>query len=292
MKYLAFLVLFLLGQNISYAHKNQTVTQDFGNIKVIYTSGFLYEELNKTLIIGQYAEDLSKKMDFSHQITLLFQHQPNLREDEIYYSFKNNGLKNKIPEEIFLEMKDSQFAIPEVLKLIEYSIVHQKNLSIGSVNKEPEKTRESRSETLKNVLANKVYRPAIVGQLDTGIKAISYFYQKDGFHVFRIENGVEKILFKYKNIYQIAALDENSLLLFDTKKSFHYISSNRLEKASKKIKINRTKEQILPYKVHLLSNHLLSITFSELRNNKPERVMLYDYKKEKTLQNLYEYLKW
>lgn len=183
-------------------------------------------------------------------------------------------------------MLDNEFNVLEVLKLIEYSIEHIDELNKSSKNITLEKIRNPKSEILKNILTNKIYRPATVPQLDIDVTAVSYYYQNDKFHIFRIENGIEVTLFSFENVYQVAGVDEYSLILFDSKGSFYFISSNRLKKPSPKIKINDAKDQILPYQVRLLSNNLISITFPELRKENNERVFIYDYKKEKRIQDL------
>ena len=281
------IIFIIIGFSNIYAHKNVTISQSFGNVRVIFTTGYYYEEINKALIIGQYAENLSKKMNFNNQITLFFKHNIS-HHREVYYKLRNNVEEEDNTDEIFLDMKDNEFSIFQILKLIEYAIINIDKLDNLDGITLLKKDENKYSKILKDVLEKKIYRPIIVKELNIPNNGISYFYKEDRFHVFRIENKSEKILLNLKNIHQIAEVDEYSFLIFNSKKSFYYITSNRLKKPSQRIYIDNVYKQIIPYKVYKLSNYIISITFPEFRSTKSERIMLFDHNKKLLIQDISE----
>lgn len=291
MKQIIIILLNFILFNNAYAHKNITITQSFGNVEVIFLTGFYYEEINKALMIGQYAEKLSKAMNFDNQITLFFKH--NIEDyEEPYYILNNSETKKIIPGEIFLDMKDREFNVLDILNLIEYSIANRNNINDLNALFLIEQNKNKKSKRIQTVVENKIYRPTIVNELNTLNNGVSYFYKNDNFHVFRKENGKEKILFNFQNIYQIAQIDEFSLLIFDTKKSFYYFSKIKQKNFSKKHEIKDDQSQGLPYSVCKLSNNLISITFPKFKSssNKTERVMLFDVESENVIQDIREFL--
>lgn len=284
-----FVLFTILGLSNMYAHKNVTISETFGNIEVVFHTGYFYEEINKALIIGHYAEDLAAKMNFQAKITLYFKH--NIGSfTERYYKLSNSPIDAENITDIYLEMKDTEFDIFSILKLIEYSIsnvANLKGLENGSEGSILFKTLENEhSANVTHVLKNKIYRPAILEKLALPDNGISYYYKDDGFHVYRVENGVEKDLFTLENIYQIAEVDEYSLLLFDSKNSFYYITSNRLKEPSLRMTIDDAHEQVLPYAINKLSNAVISITFQTSRSAEYERIVLFDYKKDFIFQEV------
>lgn len=290
MKQIVIILLNFILFNNAYAHKNITITQSFGNVEVIFLTGFYYEEINKALMIGQYAEKLSKAMNFDNQITLFFKHNIDDYE-EPYYIFNNNKTKEIIPGEIFLDMKDREFNVLDILNLIEYSIANRNNINDLNALVLIEQNKNKKSKRIQTVVENKIYRPTIVNELNSLNNGISYFYKNDSFHVFRKENGKEKILFNFQSIYQIAQIDESSLLIFDTKESFYYFSKIKWKNSSKKYEIKDDQSLGLPYSVYKLSNNLISITFPKFKSSsdKTERVMLLDVKSENVIQDIREF---
>lgn len=281
MKQFLAVLFIIIGCSKSYAQKNVTVSQSFGNIKVVFTTGYYYEEINNALIIGQYAEKLSQKLNFHSPIILFFRH--NIGHDrEIFYHINNNISDNRKDREIYFEMKDREFNILNILKLMEYTILNKTPNIDGAHLFEEIKI----STILAAVLENKIYRPAILKELQIANNGISYFFRNGRFHVFRKENDKEKILFDFQQIYQIAEIDEYSMLIFDSKESFYYVSSNKLKNPSPRIYIENATDQILPYKVCNLSNTLVSITFSEFRSIQDERVMLFNHRNEFLIQDV------
>lgn len=286
-----FLIIFLvLGFNNVFAHKDILISEDFGNVKVLFKTGFYYEEMNKSLIIGKYAELLSKKLNYTHRITLFFIHNYT-NNNEVYYKFASDDKNNSLnKDDIYLEMKDEEFDIFKVLWLLEHSIKNVNNFN--SLDEEQILNKiDPNSESINEILKTKFYRPLLIENLTLPDNKISYYFQNNKFHIFRVENKAEKVLFEVDNIFQIAMIDEDSFLIFITKESFYYITSNRLKSPSQKMIIKNFNEQVLPYGISNVSFNITSITFSKFRNRKDERVMLFYHENENLIQDISEFIK-
>ncbi|MCH2491121.1 MAG: hypothetical protein MK211_13340 [Flavobacteriales bacterium] len=285
MKKLFLIFNFLMLHQLAFSHETVNVTKDFNNVKVIFTTGYYYEEINKALIIGEYSERLSKKLNFQGKITLWFNHDYT-NDKETYYLINSDIVKSSYSkDEIFIKMKDESYNILQVLTLLEQSILNfQRNDKLGEVLILKEDKRIS--NLLKSILEAKIYRPSFVKDLAIPDNGISYYFKQDSFYVYRIENEVENILFNEKSIYQLSAIDEYSILFFNSKTTFYFISSNRLRPPSKKIEIETN---ILPTKPYLLSNiskEMISLSFQEDQRNKAERVMIFNHKKGILIQDI------
>lgn len=285
MKSLLVTLLIICTINISYANKNKVVSEDYGNVKILFTSSHYYEEMNKSLIIGEYSEMLSKKLGYNSQITLWFKHSfsnNSISNYEVTHDRKNDSSKNN---EIFIKMEDDIYDVCNVLSLLEYSILNVK--SIGNWNgNEIIGNNNPPSKLLKNILGNKVYKPRKIEELDNLSQNAKYYFKNDKFHFFKINNGSEEIVLSLDNIFQLSDKGEYSYLLFDSVNSFYFVPVNRMKNVSKRIDINDTKNHYMPYKVRGISNQLSSITFSKLKSDERERVALYDEEKEVLIQNI------
>lgn len=159
-RFIFLLMLVVLSFKV-YAHKNINVTKTFKNVKIVFSTGYYYEEINKALIIGKYAEQLSSNLDFDNKITIWFRH---IYTDHLPKSYtikhnKRNSLTNT--NEIFLELYDTEYNIEDVLKLVEYSIKNINNFKETDGIKILKKCKK-KSKTVKYILAKKVYRPNYV----------------------------------------------------------------------------------------------------------------------------------
>ena len=93
-------IFFCLFFNFSFtqAHETKVIIENYNNVKVVFITGFYYEEINNALIAGQYAERLSNHLNFNFHITLMFKHgytKNYTREYKIkpYYDNKATLLK-------------------------------------------------------------------------------------------------------------------------------------------------------------------------------------------------------
>ena len=282
MKYLFNIILFLLFFNNSFAHKNVSVRKEFGNIKVQVTSGFFYEEINKGLVIGMYAEKLSKELNYSEPITLWLRHNYERDVETKYYLNKDSkGLR--------ISIKDRNFSISKILKFIKQSIKNSKK--IESIDKKILfKILSKKDKQVAKILTEKIYRPDIVEQLLL-TSNVSYYIKNEKFYLYRIIDKKEKILIVLDNLFQLSDNGEYSLLVFESVDHFINIPNNRLLSYSKKVEIENVDTYYKPYRVYNISGGKCIISFRKLSNRESERVMLYLFWKNSLIQDLNKFLK-
>lgn len=289
MKSIHFIFCFLLLQS-AYAHKTKVVVEDFGNIKVIFTTGFYFEEMNKGLIIGQYAEMLSKELNFEQQVTLWFDHsytkkiikEYNINDRDFDEYSKKNG--------IFIKMNDRSYEVSDVLQLLEYSILNYNKISnvdgIEILN-----SLRVKSKNVEDVLSNKIYRPTIIKELENKNSLISYYYKDGHYHLYRNESDGENILFIFDNIFQLTEINENSTIVFSSPDTFYFITNDRLANPSKKVNITNIDSYYYPYQIRDISSDITSITMYSVPNTNNQRVMIFLNREEKLIQNLRDFIR-
>lgn len=290
MKSLLATLLVICSINISYAHKNKVISEDYGNVKVLFTTGHYFQEINKGLIIGKYSEMLSKELGYNSQITLWFKHSfsdSDIHNYEVTHDRKDDPSKSK---EIFIKMEDDSYDVCDILGLLEYSILNVNSIGSWDGNKIIDNLSTS-SKTLKEVLNNKVYKPQEVTELNNLSQNSRYYFKDDKFHFFRINDGNEEIILSLDDIFQLSDKGEYSYLLFDSINSFYFIPIDRRKSVSEKIEIKDAKDQYMPYRVSEISNQLTSVTFTQFRSNKRERVALYDEEKQVLTQDILKLIK-
>lgn len=285
---LIFIFLLLVFGRV-YSHEDRYEIKDFGNIKIRIKTGYKYEEVNKVILIGKFAQGLSKRLNYTNQIFLDFQHfYVGYCEKSAYFiSFdKGNygvGYREGKPEKDFLKKKSivirqssNHFDLQNTLQLLEYSIINinkikneQKdvvcnenycNWKIKSINnKEINKIINSPvSKIVFSFLNSKIY-------LTRNNSKISYFLQNKNFTVTykNKKNQLEEII-KLKNIYYFCKIDFETVILFETKNSFYYIHKNRI---SIKHYIPSPKIEFRPYKIEKNKNFVSFYYFESIRTD-------------------------
>ncbi|MFV0573279.1 MAG: hypothetical protein ACK5M1_12755 [Xanthomarina gelatinilytica] len=277
-----FFILFFFSCINAFSHENINVTKDFGNVKVVFVTSYYYEEINKGLILGHYAERLSRKLGFKDQIVLYFKHNTGYKDYSLKYKKKDSS------KFLYLEMEDSIYQVEDILKFIEYGIQNRKGVKKNGV-KNFTVSDLKKSETVKQTLFEKVYRPKFVEELNLkGGADISYFYQENFFSIISGYKETERILFKVENIFQFTPRDVNSVLIFDTKESFYFLKNENFDSVFRPIRIKEIDDYHGPYKIYPLSKNKTSISCMPQRGNKDERVMIYLFDKKKLIQSLNE----
>ncbi len=276
---LTFIIIVFFSFNCS-AHKNIHVTKNYGNIKVHFTSGYYFEEANKALIIGQYAEDLCRKLAYKNDVTLFFVHTGYTN-----YSLEFVKDDKSSDKKLFLKMEDNNFQVEGVLKYLEYVIQNKKLLEKKDGLNDFNISELKKSEAIKQTLYKKIYRPNIVNQL-LAKSGVSYFYQDNDFHIITGSGDKERVLLKLKDIFQYSVRDEYSVLIFDTNKSFYYFTNRDLDKPVELVSIINEGNYYMPYRVYTLSRNKTSISFMPQRTVKEERVMIYLYDEKRLIQNI------
>lgn len=302
-------VIFVLFFVRTYAHQDFWKSKDYGNIKVRIKTGFDYEEINKSFIIGQLAEKLSKELNYLEPIFLDFNHHytGNCEPDyfvsydkgSIQYTWTDNREKAFLNKNaIVIRQVSRQFSASATLKLLEYAIQNlseikssQKEIEyiqnycqwrINSIDTTYVKNIIKRDKTvlLNNILDNKIERP------EENFKyGVSYYWHKDKYHIFtRDYNTADLDVIELENIYAFDRISKTSCVVFDSDTTFYYSNSYKNQKISKRHEIKNTFGYYRPFKVADIGGEKLSIYFYNLEEG--PRTLVYQSNKDLLIQDL------
>ena len=254
--------------SFSYANKDIVVKENYGNVNITFVTGYYYEEINKSLIIAQYAKELSEKLSYKDTIHLIFFHQygTNSVTDYSFVKQQNTETKSK-NNSITILLNDVRYDIVNILKLIEYGITHQeKPDKLNEYNTE-EIFLSQISDTLKEILSKKIYRPEKVPKLTTRGFYTYYYLNEKYVIVNKLSN--EKI-YQLEKISQFNELKDD-LIFFEGQTIYYY----RKNKAIKTFKIENLNNYSKPYYVNLISDNKVIIGFFEpLKDNLDDRILI------------------
>lgn len=275
------ILLLLFSYCFAFANKDKSIKKTYGNITVITSSYDYVEEMNKTLIISQYAEMLSKKHSYSDKIYIYF-----LEEQ-----FESPSIKAWLPKEsdnsenldgvnVMFRMKE--YNVVGCLNIIENVILNKKKLK-KYANKQQSIYENSPSNIVSSVLKNKIYRPNEIKELEKS-KFFDYYFFDDKFHFVDISTGVEKEFLELDKVVDFTVLRNDLIVVFTNIDEFKVIRPN-VEVTT--LKIVDVDSFFKPYKVALLADNKISIQFPNLSKFK-NRVMLYSIDKRVLIQNVDE----
>lgn len=302
LKYIFFFSVLLCSITKVYSSQDFYEIKKYGNITVRIKSGYSYEEINKGLIIGRLAEKLTKKLKYSKTIFIDFNHYYTGNCTPNYFiSFDKgkvlgNKLENGEPEKeilkqnsIVIRQVSSSFDTQTTLKLIEYAIknvddiektqklvVYKKNYCFWEF--------ESINQNMITKIINSPNTNTIKDCLNTVItldnkSGISYYFKNNTFTIFYKSKANKKSeIIKLKNIYYIERINPETQIIFDTQKSFYYLSKNRI---SKKQHIPSPRIPYRPYKIENKGKDNISFfyyyTVLTGNNDKPMRSIKKEY---------------
>nr|WP_321451239.1 hypothetical protein [uncultured Carboxylicivirga sp.] len=121
---LVFLTIFLVE---SYAHTDRYFTCKFENVTVRFKTGFRYEEINNSRIIGQYASLLCKQMKYEQPVLLDFIHDYGNSYKGENYSFLNIGSDKYSTISYYKSVYDSTIN-ESVYQMVPHSKINEPNL--------------------------------------------------------------------------------------------------------------------------------------------------------------------
>jgi len=267
----------------AYAHKNVNVTKTFGNVNIIFSTGYYYEEINKALIIGEYAKNISTELNFNNKITIWFRHIYTKHQSNSYI-IRHDLENNKKSNEIFLELYDTEYNIQKILKLVEYSIVNINNFD--RIDGLEVLKKYKKSKIVKTILKQKIYRPSYVKELLSKNNGVSYYYQENKYHIYIKTQTSEKEIISLNNIYQFDKIDEYSNIVFETNKVFYIFQNTNLNNPTDKCQIKNIEAFETPYKIRLLTPNVLSMVLFSKSKTRKDRIILLLIKEKKIIQNL------
>lgn len=275
-----YLFAFLLIFNLSNAHKNVVIKKQYGNITVYTSTSFYTEEINKGLILGQYAEKLSKNLNYSGKIILYLK--------QVYREEAFHGYYGKLEEDaekedgIILMLDLKKFDIRAGLNIVEHAIQKGKRIKSNMLGRAYSALP---SKTVIEVLDEKIYRPNEVDKLYR--EYFSYYYYQNQFYFYTIKNQNEVMLMHFDDVFDFNVLQSNIACIFKTKGSCS-ILGDASEIAEFSIENPNTLN--VPYIVKLLGNNKIFIAF-HWSDNQERRVLLYNIDTKYLVQDIDKILK-
>jgi hypothetical protein len=281
----------------AHAHKDFIEFKTFGNVTVAFKTGFKYEEIQKSYIIGSLTEELSKKLGYKKQIYLYFDHSYTGYIAPKEFIFFGQWLSSK--NQIVVKQVGLKFEVEKSLKLVEYAILNinevKKNQSlitfknafneertlsidttlINNVNKNP------MSDTVREIFSHKVYR------FGSENGEVSYFWQDGMFNVF-CKNGKseEMVVLKFESIYQFVTIGPIAFI-FDTNDTFYYVRDYALA-VSKKHLIENSEDYYRIYYVEHIGGSKFAINPF---NYGKQTTLLYVVESDRLIQDLDKLIK-
>ncbi|EWH09144.1 hypothetical protein KLA_17374 [Cellulophaga geojensis KL-A] len=317
MKKVIFLFLIVISstQN-SFAHQDFWITKEFGNVKTRIKTGYFYEEIQKIEIIGELAKILCEKLNYTEPILLDFNHfYVGQCEPDYFISFDKGIIKydyGKIEKGIKLLSKNgivirqvsNEFDPSTSLALLEYAILNLKTIKSNQKEIEydenycqwiintfdtikiKEAVKNRLSHSVKEVLANKIYRP------ESDFKfGYTYYWQDGKFTVIELDvNGKETIVSEFEKLYDFKRVG-NCVFIFTSASDFYTINKTygrRPKIISKKWTITNAEENYRPYKLEYIGGYKYSIYFWYNSNEEglqpKHRTLIYDESTDELLK--------
>jgi hypothetical protein len=169
--FLLFIILFFCN---SFAHKGIKVKKEYGNILITSITEDYVEDINKALIVGQYAEMLAKEYSYSNKIYIHF-----IQNDKVYINswFPPLDEDSEYSDGLNIMIEISNFDVVGALNVIEDAIKKSDGKKLSN-NEYLSIYNKKESEKISKVLETKIERPSSVEDLNKP-EFLTYYF-KDG----------------------------------------------------------------------------------------------------------------
>ena len=309
-------IFFILSSNIALGHQDFWMTKDFGNVKVRIKTGFQYEEIKKSWIIGELANKLCQQLNYTKQVFIDFNHYyVGKCEPDYFLSFDNGSIiQTWDTEKPKPFLKENSLVIREVsrqfkpsitLRLLEYAIANADK--IKSTQKTIEYNQNYCQWKIKTVdtlqvkrivagnisnVVNKILLTKVYRQEDEKSKSdISYYFQNNKYYIFYNEYKIkDSVLLTVDNIYQFKSISFNQNIVLDTDSSFYFLQGVNNPHSSKRKIIEKTYDNYRPFEISTVGSYKVTFSFwyydkTEGRQPK-ERNVLYKSDTDELVQDL------
>ncbi|MES2574806.1 MAG: hypothetical protein V4572_07675 [Bacteroidota bacterium] len=293
MKLLINLSIFLLSY-ISWSHTNVIVTKQFGNIELRSSTAYHTEEINRNLIIGNYAELLSQKMNYSGKIFLYLQ-ESSENEIQIWNTTEREKV-HKTDYDLTVYIRVNKIEIAKCLTLLELTLTNLKNI------KKYDKSflswySNQVSPIALEVQQTKIFRPDDTEKL-AKIEFFTYYYQSGKYHLIAKNNCETKELMTFDSFKQLAEIKPYVLCVFTTSEDVSIIDASCVYDHDKKLYY--TKESKIQLNIPAFDNYLSFMPYYIRRLGKDnvifetfwgDRVSLYSFSKGIFIENIEDKIK-
>ena len=243
LKYILLFIFILAWENTS-AHVVHYRWWNFGNVIVTLRKEYSNSEEidNKVKILGQMAESLAKQLNYNETILLDFRYNYydkcetdcfiSYDKGKIQYTWKDaDKAKDILPVNVItIRQFGRLFDVQTTLKLLEYAILHKRNVKTSQkvINYCGYMEFKSIDTTLiKQILSqpnsanlDKVFNLKFENKKDSLVFEISYYLQNNKYTLFLKDSNLLTI----DNIYHWQTINDYCTFVFDTDTSFYFIN--------------------------------------------------------------------
>ncbi len=278
---------FLLSVNLNFGHTNTIVQKKYGNITIASSTYFRTEEINRHLIIGQYAELLCKQMSYSGEIFIYLLQSPETE----FRAWRANSNENPWLD-LNINISSPYKDVTSCLNFIENVISNREKLK-KNIRNISEWYSAKTSDNVKQIMLNKIMRPDDVIEL-ANPKFFTYYFQDGFYHVLCTDSCETKEIAKLEQILQFSEPKFYILCIFKSPDEILILDANcRYDFEQKKyfvksIDTNLTMDKtefknynFRPY--HILALGKDNIVFESFWS---EKVFLYSMSKKIFIQDL------
>lgn len=312
MKYTRIIIFFsfILAFDDASAHQDFWIKKKYGNVLVRIETGFDYEEIQKTFMIGQLARELSKELNYSKTIFLDFSHDyTNTRDSDYFISYDkgqikdawNNYENDKSPiksKAIVIRQVSRKFEANKTLKLLEYAVLNLETIKKNQAELKYEKNYRKwkinsiDTTTINNLLVkplskaiSEVNKIKIERPIKKEAEPLSYFLLENKYTCYiETETSDTFKLLTISNIYDIVYSGDSIALVFENYDSFYFIDLIS-QSTSEKILIEKPNEYYRPFGITSVSNNKLEIYYSYFGD---DRTLIYNLKNGSLRQRINE----
>lgn len=271
------ILILLLVSNFAFAHKDKMIQKNYGNISLTTFASDYVEEMNKTLIIAQYAESLAKELNYAGKIYLRFSEEQLKPLSITCWMDKEESSQAHV---INIMFRFKSFSISECLNIIENALINTKKIEKFKDQNFEIYNGKSSTKVIK-ILGTRMHRPTEVKELEKP-SLYSYYIESGKYHLIRKERDKEEVLLELENVLDYQPLSRDLMIVFV---NFNEFKIYEHKKPLKTQYIDDIPEFYWPYNAHLNGDNKIIIEFF-WRSSQTNRVMIYFLDKNIFIQDL------
>jgi hypothetical protein len=284
------------------AHQDFSITQRYDDVTVRIKTGDHFEEIQRVLISGVLADSLVQQYGYCKPVFIDFEHIYTEEYVSDYFLGYHRGDDYGVQEKSFfqqdsslvLEVHGSSFCIEDVLKLIEYAILHEEYI----IQNQSESTfRSPYHEKVRTTIDTKIIQAQLGKTRSIKVEGLfnikvdrsdlhpympktgySYYFHHNRYFVFDLKSREKRFLASFDNIYFFKDF-ENTVFIFDSDTSFSVLSTMNGNTLSRRHYIPLAAKSFFPVMIDSVANgqYTLEVTWvSSINNN-----WLYDVRNDK-----------
>lgn len=215
MKYIH-IIISILVFNVNYAHKNVQLEFKKGKITLITSTSTYNEEINKSLILAEYADILLDSLGYKKDMKIL-----NFQSNKKFLKSKYDDNDGQLT---FFRVNLELLDIKKFLNFIHYIIVNEKIINL----RQPvdSKNLKESYELVDRIISIKMKRPNEVKELDC-FTNYSYYFKDNNYYFHKLNTEKEVDIYNINNFKQIHSVTSSKFLVFLNDHKFDLVEENK-----------------------------------------------------------------